>query len=118
VLQQDSAVAPPGAGTAGYPSALYPFYNPLLAPYDLSRGGTPYIFNGHTDVKELALYVRDSITKGNWALNLGPRAISTMASPPAGKRNLVSALLTMSKKPTRYSGFLMRERWNPHSTRT
>jgi outer membrane receptor protein involved in Fe transport len=39
----------------------------------LTRGGTPYDFNGHTDVKELALYVRDNITKGNWSLNLGLR---------------------------------------------
>ena len=39
----------------------------------MTRGGSPYIFNGHTDVKELALYVRDNITKGNWSLNLGLR---------------------------------------------
>jgi hypothetical protein len=32
-----------------------------------------YNFNGHTDVKELALYVQDAITKGNWSLNLGLR---------------------------------------------
>ncbi len=44
-----------------------------LLPYDLSRGGGSYTFNGRTDVKELALYVQDSITKGNWALNLGLR---------------------------------------------
>ena len=44
-----------------------------LAPYDLTRGGTLYGFVGHTDVKELALYVQDDITKGNWALNLGIR---------------------------------------------
>ncbi len=52
---------------------FYPNYNPILAPYDLTRGGSPYAFNVHTDVKELALYVRDSITKGNWSLNLGLR---------------------------------------------
>jgi len=52
---------------------FYPNYNPILAPYDLTRGGSPYTFNGHTDVKELALYVRDNITKGNWSLNLGLR---------------------------------------------
>ncbi len=68
-----NAAPPAGAGAAGYPSALYPIYNPALAPYDLSRGGTPYVFNGHTDVKEFALYVRDNITKGNWSLNLGLR---------------------------------------------
>jgi hypothetical protein len=44
-----------------------------LLPYDLSNGGTLYPFHGHTDVKELALYVQDSITKGNWAFNLGLR---------------------------------------------
>ena len=54
-------------------SAFYPNYNPILAPYDLTRGGSPYDFNGHTDVKELALYVRDNITKGNWSFNLGMR---------------------------------------------
>ena len=52
---------------------FYPSYNPILAPYDLTRGGTPYDFNGHTDVKELALYVRDNITIRNWSLNLGLR---------------------------------------------
>ncbi len=46
-----------------------------LFPYDLTQpgGGGLYDFNGHTDVKELALYVRDNITKGNWAFNLGLR---------------------------------------------
>jgi len=29
-------------------SAFYPYYNPILAPYDLTRGGSPYTFNGHT----------------------------------------------------------------------
>ena len=54
-------------------SALYPYFNPILAPYDLTRGGSLYSFNGHTDVKELALYLRDVITEGNWSLNLGMR---------------------------------------------
>ena len=45
-----------------------------LFPYDLTQpGGGLYTFNGHADVKELALYVRDNITKGNWSLNLGLR---------------------------------------------
>jgi hypothetical protein len=44
-----------------------------LYPYDLTRGGTDYDFTGHTDVKELALYLEDAITKGNWAFNLGMR---------------------------------------------
>ncbi|MGO8986473.1 MAG: carboxypeptidase regulatory-like domain-containing protein [Terriglobales bacterium] len=64
---------------------FYPAFNPLLACYDLTRA-TPspndncptstsalYTFNGRTDVKELALYVRDAITIKNWSLNLGIR---------------------------------------------
>jgi hypothetical protein len=54
-------------------SPLYPYFNPVLAPYDLTRGGSLYTFNGHTDVKELALYLQDTITKGNWSFNLGLR---------------------------------------------
>jgi hypothetical protein len=72
-------------------AAFYPVYNPVLAPYDLTRGGTPYDFIGHTDVKELALYVRDNITKGNWSLNLGLRgdlynglSVARQAEPRVG----------------------------------
>ncbi|MGB9235437.1 MAG: TonB-dependent receptor [Terriglobales bacterium] len=54
-------------------SAFYPNFDPTLFPYDLTRGGGLYTFNGHTDVKELALYLRDVITTGNWSLNLGIR---------------------------------------------
>jgi hypothetical protein len=44
-----------------------------LLPYDLTQGGAPYSYHGHTDVKQLALYAQDSITKGNWAFDLGLR---------------------------------------------
>lgn len=44
-----------------------------LLPFDLTRGGKLFPFNGHTDVKELALYAQDTITEGNWAFNLGMR---------------------------------------------
>jgi hypothetical protein len=54
-------------------STLYPNFNSILLPYDLTRGGGLYTFAGHTDVKELALYVRDNITIGDWSLNLGLR---------------------------------------------
>jgi hypothetical protein len=58
---------------------------PLLGCYDLTRStpspsdgcpnstSTLYTFKGHTDVKQLALYVQDTITKGPWSLNLGLR---------------------------------------------
>jgi hypothetical protein len=87
----DSSQCPTAATTN---QSLYPApftananFNSLLACYDLTRA-TPslndhcpmsstasglYTFSGHTDVKELALYIQDSVTKGNWALNLGLR---------------------------------------------
>lgn len=72
-------------------SAFYPNFNPILLPYDLTRGGTDYTFIGHTDVKELALYIQDAITIGNWALNLGIRgdrynglAIASQVEPRLG----------------------------------
>jgi hypothetical protein len=40
---------------------------------DLTHGGTPFLFQGHTDVKELSLYLQDTITKRNWSFNLGIR---------------------------------------------
>jgi len=62
-----------------------------LFPFDLTRGGTFYNFHGHTDVKELALYVQDTITKGNWSFNLGIRgdvyngiSAATQAEPRMG----------------------------------
>ena len=72
-------------------SAFYPAFNPVLLPYDLTRGGGLYTFDGHTDVKELALYVQDSITKGSWSMNLGLRGdlyngitIARQAEPRVG----------------------------------
>ncbi len=45
----------------------------MLAPYDLTRGGTNYLYFGHTDVKQLGLYAEDEIKAGNWDFNLGLR---------------------------------------------
>ncbi len=44
-----------------------------LIPFDLTRGGSNFQFRGHTDVKQLALYAQDQISKGNWSVNLGLR---------------------------------------------
>jgi hypothetical protein len=54
-------------------TALYPAFNPILLPFDLTRGGSFFAFNGHTDVKELALYAEDAITVGPWSLRAGLR---------------------------------------------
>jgi hypothetical protein len=44
-----------------------------LFPFDLTRRGGLYPFHGHTDVKELGLYLQDAINEGNWSFNLGLR---------------------------------------------
>jgi len=63
-------------------------FNPILGCYDLTRtaplpvsDGCPegqntsglFSFRGHTDVKEIGMYVEDMITKGSWSFNLGIR---------------------------------------------
>jgi Carboxypeptidase regulatory-like domain len=80
------------------PSCLDASGNPIpgtpcavLAPHDLTRGGSLFLFHGHTDVKELALYLQDTITKKNWSFNLGIRgdfynglSTGTQAEPRLG----------------------------------
>ena len=70
---------------------MNPSYNPVLAPYDLTRGGTTYTWHGRTDVKQLALYGEDQITAGHWLINAGIRgdiynglAIQRVAEPRLG----------------------------------
>ena len=76
-------------------NAQFPLFNPDLLPYDLTRGGslftTRQFFPLHTDVKELALYVQDTITKNNWTFNVGIRgdlynglSSATQAEPRLG----------------------------------
>jgi hypothetical protein len=63
-----------------------PGFVPLLACYDLTRTGKlpasdgcptstsgEYGFNGRDDIKELALYLQDTISIKNWTFNLGLR---------------------------------------------
>ena len=45
-----------------------------LAPFDLTAGGSPFHFHGHTNIKEFSAYIQDAITKGNWTFNVGLRA--------------------------------------------
>jgi len=76
-------------------SAQFPLFNPVLLPFDLTRGGslftTQEFFPLHTDVKETALFVQDTITTGNWSFNVGIRgdlynglAIAHQAEPRLG----------------------------------
>ena len=68
-----------GNPAAGYSNQLNcPYgvntnYTPVLAPYDMTRGGLFYHYAGRADIKELALYLEDEIKAGNWDFNLGLR---------------------------------------------
>jgi Carboxypeptidase regulatory-like domain len=46
---------------------------PGLLPFDLTRGGSPFAFHGHTDIKQEALFAQDSLTLGNATILLGVR---------------------------------------------
>ena len=77
-------------------------YNSGLLPYDLTRGGGYYTFNGHTDVKEGAFYAEDQITAGEWTFNVGARgdfynglAITRQAEPRLGVSYTIKATSTV-----------------------
>jgi hypothetical protein len=102
-----SAYTNPGlTNPANCTGALHvnPDFIPILGCYDLTRTaplpvsdncpnttGGYYGYNVHSDIKELALFVQDSITKGNWNFNLGLRgdlyngiSIARAAEPRVG----------------------------------
>jgi hypothetical protein len=50
----------------------------VASQFDLTNPATDpnlnqFHFHGHTDIKELGLFLQDTITKGNWSFNLGIR---------------------------------------------
>jgi hypothetical protein len=71
------AQALPGVTNPGQCAALglraNPGLQPGLIPYDLTRGGRRFNFNGAANVNEYAFYAQDSITSGNLILSPGIR---------------------------------------------
>jgi hypothetical protein len=89
-LDTNPAITDPAAcgGISNPGGTLNPGFVPLLGCYDLTRtaplpasDGCPggfttsgmLPFNGHTDIKETALYAQDTITVKDWSFNLGLR---------------------------------------------
>lgn len=77
-------------------------FNPVLLPYDLTRGGGLFNFTGRTDVKEIALYAEDQVKAGNWLFNLGIRGdlyngltVARQAEPRLGTAYTVKATNTV-----------------------
>ena len=46
---------------------------PGLRQFDLTRGGSPFVFRGHADIKQEAIFAQDSLTLGNATVLLGLR---------------------------------------------
>ncbi|MDQ2835768.1 MAG: TonB-dependent receptor [Acidobacteriota bacterium] len=77
-------------------------FDPVLRPYDLTRGGGLFNFVGRTDVKEIALYAEDQVKAGNWLFNLGIRGdlyngltVARQAEPRLGTAYTVKATNTV-----------------------
>jgi len=102
-----TADAPPNA-TVTLPLFTLVQYDP--GPVRLESWRSPYIFNAHTDIKELALYVRDNITIGKWSLNLGLRGDRYNGITIGSNSNLVLERLTTSRNQHDRPHFL-----RPHS---
>jgi hypothetical protein len=84
----DPGTSPSLVNPAGCTGSLTPnpAFLPLLGCYDLTRTATlpasdgcpssasgVYNFYGHADIKELALYIQDTLTIRNWSISLGLR---------------------------------------------
>jgi hypothetical protein len=50
-----------------------PDFLPGLLPFDLTRGGSPFLFHGHKNIKQQAAFVQDNVTLGNATVLLGLR---------------------------------------------
>ncbi len=48
-------------------------FSASLLPYDLTRGGSLFIFHSTANINQYAAYITDAINKGNWSINLGLR---------------------------------------------
>jgi hypothetical protein len=48
-------------------------FNAAFAPYDLTNGGVPFVFNGAFTIKQQAAYVQDEIRAGGATFKLGLR---------------------------------------------
>ncbi len=72
-LSDATPLDPADCAALGAGFDVNPDFAPEVLPYDLTRGGTLFPFHGHADIKELAMYVQDTITTGPWSFNLGLR---------------------------------------------
>jgi hypothetical protein len=77
-------------------------FNPGSAPFDLSRGGKLYQFNGKTDIKQEAVYLQDTLAFKGFTFLLGGRIDNynglsrrSLVQPRLGATYLVKATNTV-----------------------
>lgn len=73
-------------------------FDPALAPFDLTNGGSPLAYDQSFTIKQQAAYVQDDIKAGNATLNLGVRldhydglTTATLVQPRVGLSYAVTA---------------------------
>jgi hypothetical protein len=66
-------------------------FDPTLAPFDLTNGGSPLAYNQAFTIKQQAAYLQDDIKAGNATVNLGVRldhydglSVATLVQPRLG----------------------------------
>jgi hypothetical protein len=81
-------ITDPAAGAFADPMGNF---DPMFAPFDLSNGGSRFVFNGEKTIKEQAAYVQDDIKAGNASFKVGVRvdhydglSSQTLVQPRAG----------------------------------
>ena len=48
-------------------------FDPTFAPYDLTNGGSPFVYNESATIKQQAFFIQDDIKAGDFAVKLGLR---------------------------------------------
>jgi hypothetical protein len=91
---------PSACGAAGY--FANPNFSPGLLSYDLTRGGSLFLFTGSANIDEEALYAQDQVTFGHLTLNVGLRfdhygglSTASMAEPRTGFSYLIKKTNTV-----------------------
>jgi Carboxypeptidase regulatory-like domain len=101
-LELPGIVNPSRCSSGGPGFAANPNFNAGLLPFDLSRGGSLFRFNGKKNINQYAFYLQDQITRGNFTFNLGLRGdlyyglvTESAAEPRVGVSYLVKRTKTV-----------------------
>lgn len=93
---------PARCAAAGAGFGANPQFNPGLLPFDLTRGGRLFRFNGKKNINQYAFYLQDQITHGNFTFNLGLRGdlyygltTESAAEPRLGVSYLIKSTKTV-----------------------